>query len=457
MALIDRARTAWQILTNERGGEWLWPFVNSGGHTYPLQLNQSYPTSPQEEPDGTFVSYVQSAYKGDGIVFACINARANLFAQARFQWQRTRGGNLGELFGTDDLAILERPWPNGTTGDLLAESLVHADLGGNSFHMRRGPNIYCARPDWVTIVLGSRNNPAVDYKDVEAEVIGYVYYPGGRGAGGDPEVYLPEEVAHFAPVKDPLLKARGMSWLTPIVREIMGDKAATDHKLKFFENAATPNLMVKSENIKDLVSFDQWVDKLEEKHRGVTNAYRTMYLAAGMDAKALGSDMVQMDFKATQGAGETRIAAAAGVPPVIAGFSEGLAGSSLNTGNYGAARRRFSDLTVWPLWGNFAGSMESIVPAPSGARLWVDAKGIPFLRDDATDRAAIQAQQASTMRQLIDAGFEPDSITAAVVGEDWKLLKHTGLPSVQLQEAAQTTAPTNGKTTIPAEPAPRRP
>jgi hypothetical protein len=36
-----------------------------------------------------------------------------------------------------------------------------------------------------------------------------------------------------------------MSWLTPIVREIMGDNAATTHKLKFFENAGDSPMVVK--------------------------------------------------------------------------------------------------------------------------------------------------------------------------------------------------------------------
>jgi phage portal protein BeeE len=248
-----------------------------------------------------------------------------------------------------------------------------------------------------------------------------------------------------------------MSRLSPLIYEVMGDKAATAHKLKFYENAATANLMVKSE-FKDAAAFEKFVDTIESKHKGVSNAYRTMYLMSGMDAKVLGADMVQMDFKAVQGATETRIAAAFGVPPVIAGFSEGLQGSSLNTGNYSAARRRFSDLTIRPLWRNFCGSLESIVPPPSGAQLWYDDRDIAFLREDAKDRAEIAQTQAATIRQLVDAGYLPESVVKAVLAEDYSLLKHSGLFSVQLQppmpdgppEPVDVPAePTNGKTTMP--------
>lgn len=429
------------------------PWVNFEGNLYGA-LQQTMPASPQEEPDGTFASFVQGAYKSDGIVFACLVARMLLFSEARFQWRRVRGGTVGELFGTEALTILEHPSPGHTTGDLLSRAIQDADLGGNSFHVRIADRIHRARPDWMTIVLGSRSSPEVDFRDVEAEVMGYVYHPGGRGSGHEPEVYLPEEVAHFAPIPDPVASFRGMSPLAPVIREVMGDKAATDHKLRFFENAATPNLAIKAESVKDIVAFDAWVDKLEAKHKGAANAYRTLYLAAGMDATVLGTNLRQMDFKATQGAGETRIAAALGVPPVIAGFSEGLQGSSLNTGNYSAARRRFSDLTIRPLWRNICGSLEAIVPPPSNAQLWYDDRDIAFLREDAKDRAAIQAEQASTMGQLFQAGWLPESIVAAIIAEDYTLLEHSGLPSVQVQPAVAPTPepPTNGKTTMPEKP-----
>ena len=45
--------------------------------------------------------------------------------------------------------------------------------------------------------------------------------------------------------------------------------------------------------------------------RQISNAYETLYLGGGADVKVVGNDFRQMDLKATQGAGETRIAAAA--------------------------------------------------------------------------------------------------------------------------------------------------
>jgi hypothetical protein len=66
---------------------------------------------------------------------------------------------------------------------------------------------------------------------------------------------------------------------------------------------------------------------------------------------------------------------------------------------------------------------------------------VAFLRDDQSDVAAIQAQEAQTIRTLIDAGYEPDSVRRAVQAGDWSLLTHSGLFSVQLQAAGATAPP----------------
>ena len=403
------------------------------GHQYTL------PGGSQEEPTGFYSSVVQQAYRTNGIVFACMLVRMLVFSEARFQFRRLRSGRPGEMFGSDELRPLEAPWPGGTTGDMLSRALQYADLAGNAYVARRGRELSMLRPDWVDIIVGSTTDRAVGAWDVDARAVGYVYTPGGKGSGNDPVVFEAGEVAHFAPIPDPLAQFRGMSWLTPLYREIMSDKAATDHKLRFFENGATPNMLVKLD-VDSVEKLTPFIEKFREQHEGSSNAYRTLFLGAGADATVVGADLQQLDFKATQGAGETRIAAAAGVPPVIVGLSEGLAGSSLNAGNYGMARRRFADGTLRPLWRNMAGSLANIIRVPGGAELWYDDRDISFLKEDLKDAAEIMAMEASTIRQLVDGGFLPDSVVSAVVAGDLARLQHTGKLSVQLQDPDQPSA-----------------
>lgn len=402
--------------------------VGYQGINYPPPFTQTL-GGRQEAVPASWKGYVDGVYKRNGVVFACLNTRMALFSEARVKFRRLRSGRPGDLFGTPALEMVEQPWPGGTTGDLLARALQDADLAGNSFTVRRaGGRLQRLRPDYVTIVSGT---PVGGDEDIDVELIGYLFHPDGRGGGRDPVALSPGEVAHFAPIPDPSALFAGMSWITPIVKDVMGDMATTDHKLRFFENGATPNMVVKLPERVPPDKFNEWVRLIGEKHDGVENAYKTMYLGGGADATVVGADMQQLDFKLTQGAGETRIAAAAGVPPVIVGLSEGLQAATYS--NYAQARRRFADGTMRPLWRNFAASLSRIIAVPGDAELWYDDRDIPALQEDRKDAAQIQQTDAITIRELINAGYEPASVVAAVTNEDFSLLTHTGLVSVQLQ------------------------
>jgi len=388
-------------------------------------VNTTWSSSPVEMIDGSFASFARSALKSNGVVFAVMLSRLMLFTEARFQWQSMAKGRPGNLFGTADLSVLETPWPNGTTGDLLARMEQDATLTGNWYGVRRGDQIRRLRPDWVSIVLGS---PSGDPEDLDAAPAGYIYSVPGRR----PITLAAEHVAHYAPIPDPDAMYRGMAWLTPIIREIQADTGASTHKLKFFENAATPNMAVSLDKAVSVQQFREFVREMDEQHRGAANAYKTLYLAGGADVTVVGASMKELDFKATQGAGETRICAAGGVPPIIVGLSEGLASATYS--NYGMARRKFGDHWARPSWRQAAGALQTIVKPPDGARLWYDDRDISFLQEDRRDDAEIAQAEASTVETLIRAGFEPDSVVLAVTAGDFTLLQHTGLSSVQLQQ-----------------------
>ncbi len=409
------------------------------GHTYPLAgFQQTLAGERAERIANSLEAYATQAYAANGVVFACMAVRQLVFSAVRFQFQRINRGRPSELFGLPSLGTLERPWAGGTTQDLLARMIQDVDLAGNSYWTPVDGELVRLRPDWVDIVLQPivMRGAHLGYRRV-----GYLFTEGGSGTGADPVPLLRDEVAHFAPHPDPLATYRGMSWLTPGLRELQNDQLMNRHKQKFFENGATPNMVVKGIAASTQAEFLEKVEMLEGRHAGVDAAYRSLYLTPGADVEVVGKDLQQLDFKVVQGAGETRVAAAAGVPPVIVGLSEGLQGSSLNAGNYGQARRRFADGTLHPLWQNAVGSLEQIVEAPPAARLWYDTRDVPFLREDRDSAAKIQQAQAQTMRQLIDSAFEPESVVAAVDAEDWGLLKHTGIPTVQVQQVQEPPAP----------------
>ena len=407
---------------------------------FSLPNGQSYAAFPftqtfqsdREVIGSVFEAYVQGGLKGNGIVFALERFRVAVFAEAR----PTYRGVDGKLFSTPSLRPLHSPSPGRTGRQLRSRALLEADLSGNHFAVRQigSDRIITPRPDWVTIMLGSNSDldPSID---PGADFAGILYHPGGIHSGNVPIPYLAEEVAHWAPNQDPVARFRGMSWLTPVLREITADIQATVHKQKFFENGATPNMVVTLDSSLNPDTFKQWVEIFNEKHQGAANAYKTLFLGGGADVDVVGKDFQQLDFRATQGAGEARIAIAAGVHPSVIGLIEGLQGSSLNAGNYTATRRTAADSMLRPLWGDYFETMSKLVTVPRGAELWYDDRDIEFLQEDQKDNAEIQSTRAQSIRTLTDAGYESESVVEAVVNDDMSLLTHSGLFSVQLQEA----------------------
>lgn len=390
-----------------------------------------------EPPPNSFEGYVQAAYKANGIVFALISARMRLFTEARFAWRDWSNGKPGSLYTDQSLAVVQEPWTNGTTGDLLGHMEQDASLAGQFFGVYRNDGrreaLRRARPDWVDLVIGSPNR---DPLDIDAEVIGIRYYPAGRSGGVAPVSFPIEQVVHYAPIPDPEARFRGMSWLSPVVEEIRSDKAATLHKGRFFDNAATPNLAV-TMPVTDRKQFLEAVEAMDRNHKGAANAYKTLWLMGGADVNVVGADLKSLDFKQVQGAGETRMASAAGVPPIIVGLSEGLAAATYS--NYGQARRAFADLWARPQWRGAAAALQKVMRRPNAtAELWYVEDGISFLQEDQMDAAEILSRRMLTIEAGVRAGFDPETVVKAVDAQDLSLMAHTGLYSVQLQP------PTNG-------------
>lgn len=443
--LLGREKPAEQRASTQ---DWVEAFLHAQEMGF---LHTSMSQLDEEQVTGSYSGTV----KHNSPTWSLMLARMQVFSQARFQWTRFSGGEPGNLFGSPDLGIVERPWPGGTTADLLARMEMDITIAGNSYirRLRRGrgeDRLVRLRPDWMHILLGSRENPDWPADAPDVELLGYAYVPPHDSE--ERAVLLdPDEVAHYAPYPDPDGTFIGMSWMTPVIRDVLGDNLQSDHKRAFLRNAATPNMAIKFDSEKTLQQVKEFKELFESEHKGAWNAYKTVFLGGGADAVPLGSDFKQIDFAVTQGKAESRMASAAGVPPSWVGFSEGLQGSALNAGNFTAARRRFGDGTMQHLWSNVATSLETIMTPPGGdASLWFATRGIPFLHMDASDEAAVQAQEAQTIVALVNDGFTPESVVDAVRNNDWSRLQHTGLVSVQLQppgatdDASTEQAPPNG-------------
>lgn len=389
--------------------------------------------SSGKEIEQTYESYVANAYKSNGIVFACVAARQMPFSEARFLYQEMPDGNPGTLHTGPGLKLLERPWANGRTGDLLSRMEQDASIAGNFYAtpVANGARLRRLRPDWVTIISGILGDPHASAYELEAELLAYIYHAPGCA----PKLLTPERVVHYVPIPDPDAQWRGMSWMTPVLNEITSDTAMTQHKLQFMRRGASLNFAISYDKSVTANMVRQYAAIFKEQHEGTENAYRALHIGGGADPKPLSIGLKDLDYKSVQGAGETRIAAASGVGAIIARFSEGMQGSSLTTGNYESAKRQFADLTLRPLWRGAAGALEKVTTPADGDRLWYDTRDVEFLKTDRKEASAIQAEQAATITGLVTAGFTWESAVEAVGADDFTRLAHSGLFSVQLQAA----------------------
>lgn len=427
---------------------------------HPLSRYDSFAGSgllaDRERIENNFEGYVLGAYKSSGPVFACITARQFVFSEAEFCFKNKA---TGDLYGSSALSLLENPWPGGTTSELLARMEQDVSCSGNSWWTfcndqgdygrlatKRGTGLRLAhmRPDWVTMVIGSANG---DPRALDAKIVGIIYQPLangqglGHGAGISPQILLTsDEVAHYSPSPDPIARFRGMSWITPVLRNIEAHKSATVMKGSFFNNAAVPNMAIKFADETSLDDIEEFQKKFQGSHQGKWQAYKTLFLMGGADAVPLTHNFTDMDFASVVGKDESMIASASGVPASWVGFSEGMQGSALNTGNLAANRRRFADGTIRPLWRCMVASLAVLVDVPNGSVLWWKEDGIAFLREDQQDRATIMQADMGSVQQGILSGYDPDAVVAAVDAKDLTLLlkKHTGTVSVQMQPPIDT-------------------
>src|SRR5215469_2589935 len=93
-------------------------------------LTTTYGSPDREAVLPQWAYWAQQANASSAVVFAAMYVRMKLFAEASFQFQAKDDKHL---FGNTNLAVLEEPWPGGTTQDLLARMEQDAGIVGNAY------------------------------------------------------------------------------------------------------------------------------------------------------------------------------------------------------------------------------------------------------------------------------------------------------------------------------------
>jgi hypothetical protein len=240
VSLLDRisARSRGEVERRYSADQWINEYLipsqfQFGGASYPFGLNTLYANNRIQEISQTLPGYLH-ALRQSPPAFAAQMVRALVLSQVRFTFRNLPSSPTPRrTFGNRDLAPLERPWKNATTGELVSRMEWHAGVAGNAYVHRQTDRLRVLRPDWVMLVYGSQQEPDDAAHALDGELLGYAYCNLGFTSGNKPQTLLPADVAHWSPIPDPEAAGIGMSWITPAVREIQGDLAATEHKLQY--------------------------------------------------------------------------------------------------------------------------------------------------------------------------------------------------------------------------------
>jgi hypothetical protein len=360
------------------------------------------------------VRLAREAYRANGIVFAVEAVKTALFAEARFKFQAMTDDHI---FGDPSLSILEHPWPGADAGELLARMCQDGGLG--SSYIRKAipagdgdPVLVRMPPDRVTIASLELED---DLGRTWRQVAGYIE---DMGPGREPQVYSTDEVGHFSPHPDPSANWRGMSWLTPILKDVHADTRLTEYKTFHIDNGAQPGLVVKYSTKLSPTTVDTLRKRFRARWGGPQNAGNILVLDEGADLSVSGSTLEQLQFDAVTRAGERRVCAAAGPGLlVICGFEQG---------DYQTAIRELADLWARPWWRMACAALEHLVPTSAGigpVRLWYDVSGIAALREGELNRAQAFLVNVQGIASAVAAGYKRETAVAASASGDVSLLE----------------------------------
>jgi hypothetical protein len=246
-------------------------------------------TSGGESIGNDFMSYATIGYQGNGPVFSVLNARLRLFSEATFKYRDLATRSCSAPVAAAARAPVARRFDERASRP--------DDPGRRPRGERVRPPCQRRAPRAAAPGLGP------DHLRADVTTRHGLRVPRGhrlrvlRGRQGDPVFYPVDEVAHWSPIPDPLAPWRGMSWLTPVVREINADLAMSGHSRS---SSTTRRRRTCSSSTRARSTEAGWRScasrSVEPRWRG--NANKTLLLDQGADVTVIGASSSEMAFTA---------------------------------------------------------------------------------------------------------------------------------------------------------------
>jgi HK97 family phage portal protein len=343
-------------------------------------------------PDASYASSAQTGYGRNELVYACIRERSENLPQSVL---RVYPGQHGEALEEHRLRrLLAQPNPVTNEFEFFELSVTYLDLAGNCYWLiQRGRDglpaeLWPLRPDLIRI-LPTQNPRVWNY--------GYVLDPSTSARGTLTEIIpVPQRDIVHVKYPNPLDAYFGQPPLRAAARAVSLDNAATDFVDSLLRNDATPTTVVTTQDRVDDALVNRlrarWMARFGGRNRG-----GPVFLQKGMDIKAIGLNLRDLEFPDLRAYSESRICAAFDVPPILVGAKVGLDRSTFT--NYGEARKQLWEEAIFSLQRRFGDAVAAkLLPNFSGV-----GRSRVQLRWDNSDVLALQEAESARWERATNA------------------------------------------------------
>ncbi|MGR6923098.1 phage portal protein [[Actinomadura] parvosata] len=339
-----------------------------------------------------------------GTLFAIVHRTSNATSQVNWRlWRKAASGkpeDRVEVTRHLALDVLNRPNRFMTRQEFIETVQQHLDLTGEGWWViGRDPRATFPLELWP--VRPDRMEPV---PDPERFLAGYVYF----GPDGEKVPLDLNQVIQLR-MPNPLDPYRGMGPVQSILTDLDSTRYSAEWNRNFFANSAEPGGIIEVDRRLGDDEFDELRERWNEQHRGVANAHRVAILEQGrwVDRKFTQRDM---QFTELRNVSREIIREAFGFPKSMLGTVD-----DVNRANAEAGEVMFARWLVVPRLERIKAALNAEFLPLFGST----GQGVEFDFDDPIpmDREMVNAERdsrAGAAKLLVEAGFEPKGVLAAV-------------------------------------------
>jgi HK97 family phage portal protein len=250
---------------------------------------------------------LKEGYYANAWVYACANIRANSIAAAQWIIEEWRGGEWVENKDSSVYQVIERPNPRMSWAELLKLSMLHRDMGGNSYWLKvragvRVVELWPLMPDKVQLIV----------KD-GMYLTGYKY---------NNKTIAIDDIIHLKHINPANINS-GAPILKSIARTIDTDRQAEEWQKVSMQNRGVPDGMLQIDGHIDPEQRQKLVEDMRKSWTGAKSARLPFVGSANLTWVPFAQTPSELDFINSRQYNREGICAAFSVPmPMVGDYNK---------------------------------------------------------------------------------------------------------------------------------------